>query len=202
LWCGLPSQERAKRVAERLLADDMFSGYGVRTLSARHRRYNPLSYQLGSVWPHDNALLAAGLFRYGLYEAGARVLQGILRAAEAFENQRLPELFCGFARDEAPPVPYEQANVPQAWAAAAPILAAQLFLGLLPDAQNGRCYVCPWLPEWLPSLEVGGARLGTGALEISVRRAGSETRIDRASHPSFEIVQTWPAAPLWGAVLE
>ena len=194
LWCGLPSPARAKRVADRLLADDMFSGYGIRTLSARHRRYNPLSYQLGSVWPHDNALIAAGLTRYGLRDQAARVLSALLCAARDFEDQRLPELFCGFARDEGPPVPYEKANVPQAWAAAAPILATQLFLGLLPDAPNGRCYLSPWLPEWLPSIE-----LVAQGLEISVRRVGGETKLERACHQRLEVVEGTPVAALWGA---
>jgi glycogen debranching enzyme len=199
LWCGLPSQERARKVAARLLAPDMFSGYGVRTLQSEHACYNPLSYQLGSVWPHDNALIAAGLMRYGLREEAARVLEGMLSAAANFEHNRLPELFCGLSRDEGPPVPYEKANVPQAWAAAAPLLAAQLFVGLLPDAPNGRCYVDPWLPEWLPSIEIDGIELAGGTLRVAIRREGAETRITASQHPSLEIVEQMPAAPLWGA---
>jgi glycogen debranching enzyme len=199
LWCGLPSSERARKIAARLLAPDMFSGYGVRTLSSQHVCYNPLSYQLGSVWPHDNALIAAGLMRYGLREEAARIFEGVLAAAASFEHNRLPELFCGFSRDEGPPVPYEKANVPQAWAAAAPIAAAQIFLGLLPDAPNGRCYVDPWLPEWLPSLEIEGIQLGDGLLRISLRREGPKTRIVAMQHPSVKMIERMPAAPLWGA---
>jgi glycogen debranching enzyme len=202
LWCGLPSYERAAKLARRLLAEDMFSGYGVRTLSAAHRNYNPLSYQLGSVWPHDNALIAAGLMRYGLRDEAARVFKGILDAANTFEESRLPELFCGFDREDGLPVPYEKANVPQAWAAAVPILAAQTFLGLVPDAANGRCHVRPWLPEWIPSLTLHGVQIGDARLDIKVSRYGSETRLDYARHPTLEIVTGAPASPLWGAPFE
>jgi glycogen debranching enzyme len=177
----------------------MFSGYGVRTLASEHACYNPLSYQLGSVWPHDNALIAAGLMRYGLREEAGRILEGVLSAAANFEHNRLPELFCGLSRDDGPPVPYEKANVPQAWAAAAPLLVAQLFVGLLPDAPNGRCYVDPWLPEWLPSLEIDGIELGGGTPRVAIRREGATTRIAASRHPSLEIVEQMPAAPLWGA---
>src|SRR5205823_5065523 len=119
-------------------------------------RYNPISYQLGSVWTHDNAILAAGLVRYGLRDEAARVLDALFAAASAFERNRLPELFCGLPRGLAGPVPYERANSPQAWAAAAPVLAVQLFLGLVPDVPRGKIYLSPWLPAWLPSLEVLG----------------------------------------------
>lgn len=198
LWCGLPSPERARCLAARLLQPDMFSGYGVRTLSSRHRCYNPLSYQLGSVWPHDNALLAAGLMRYGLRNDAARIIQGILEAAKIFEENRLPELFCGLPRADGAPVPYLKANVPQAWAAAVPLLAAQLFLGLIPDVPRRRCYIQPWLPDWLPYLAVGGVTIGDGELEMIIWRDGSRTRIERQSHPTIEIIEQISPAPLWG----
>jgi glycogen debranching enzyme len=199
LWCGLPSPERAARVARRLLATDMFTGYGVRTLSAAHRKYNPLSYQIGSVWPHDTALFAAGLARYELWGEASRVLKAILDAAAMFEDNRLPELFCGFDRDNGPPVPYEKANVPQAWAAASPILAAQILLGIVPDVQRGRCYLSPWLPEWLPTLALRGIDVGDGRLDLKIRRSGSDTAIEHADHPSLEILVGAPPTPLWGA---
>jgi glycogen debranching enzyme len=201
LWCGLPSMDRAHRVARRLLEGDMYSGYGVRTLSARHRSYNPLSYQLGSVWPHDNALLVAGLMRYGLRDEAARILKGMLDAAALFDEHRLPELFCGFARDDGPPVPYAKANVPQAWAAAAPLLAVQLFLGLSPDVPKGMFYLSPWLPEWLTTLNLGGVVLGNGELTARVRRTESGTRVEEAHHPELEVVEGSPEAPLWGRPL-
>lgn len=200
LWCGVPSFERARRTARRLLAPDMFSGWGVRTLSSDHPAYNPLSYQRGSVWPHDNLLFAAGLARYGLHAEAARVIRAVLEAAASFEHGRLPELYCGFGRADGPPVPYEEANVPQAWAAAVPLLAVQLFLGLVPDAPHGRCHLWPWLPDWLPNLSVSGLVIGGGELTLKLRRSGEQTLIDEASHPTLELVEGSPPAPLWGQV--
>ncbi|HEX2111588.1 MAG TPA: glycogen debranching N-terminal domain-containing protein [Gaiellaceae bacterium] len=197
LWTGLPAPERARAVARRLVADDLFTGWGLRTLSAEHARYNPLSYQRGSVWPHDTALAAAGMWRYGLREEAATALRGVLEAACAFEGDRLPELFCGFDRSIGPPVPYREANVPQAWAAAVPVLAVQLFLGLVPDAPRGRCFVAPWLPDWMPSLEVRGIAVGEGTLDIVARRDEEETAVEITSS-GVEVIEDGTAAPLWG----
>jgi glycogen debranching enzyme len=196
LWSGLPSPERARLVARRLLEPDMFSGWGLRTLSANHRAYNPLSYQRGSVWPHDTVLAAAGMWRYGLRESGSRLLRAILEAAGAFEEARLPELFCGLDRSSGLPVPYVEANVPQAWAAAAPVLATQLFLGLVPDAPGGRCYLSPWLPEWLPRLEVRGIAVGRGRLDVAVVRRGMETAIEGVRAEGVAVVEGVPDAPI------
>ena len=110
LWCGLPSSARAAAMAERLLAPDLFSGWGLRSLSSRNPAYNPLSYQRGSVWPHDTALAAAGLWRYGQRAAASALLRSVLEAAAAFEGEQLPELFAGLDRRHGPPVPYEAAN--------------------------------------------------------------------------------------------
>ncbi|HTM43302.1 MAG TPA: glycogen debranching N-terminal domain-containing protein [Polyangiaceae bacterium] len=199
LWCGLPSPKRAQAVADRLLQDDMFSGFGVRTLSSNHCRYNPLSYQLGSVWPHDNAVFAVGLMRYGLREQAANVWKGILEAAGHFEQQRLPELFCGFSSNDGAPVPYEQANVPQAWAAAAPIIAVQSLLGLVPDAANSRCTLSPWLPDWLPELTLHGISVGNGHLDIKLSHENSETHLAYVKHSGVDVALAFPSAPLWGA---
>jgi glycogen debranching enzyme len=198
LWCGLPTADRARLVADRLLEADMFSGWGLRTLSAKHARYNPLSYQLGSVWPHDTAIFAAGLVRYGLFGHAARVLKALVDAAHAFEDLRLPELFSGIDRDEGAPVPYEQANTPQAWAAAAPVLCVQLFLGLVPDVPNRRIYLSPWLPDWQPELAVAGVEIGDGLLDVALARAGARTVVEHARHPSLEIVYGAPEAPMRG----
>ena len=197
LWCGVPGRERAARVARRLLQPDLFSGWGLRTLSACHPRYNALSYQRGSVWPHDTAIAAAGMWRYGEREAAATLLRAILDAALAFEGNRLPELFCGFERRDGAPVPYAEANVPQSWAAAAPVLAAQLFLGVVPDAPRGRCYLDPWLPEWLPRLEVRGLTVGSGSIDVAVTRRGGETVIERLERHDIEVLRESPPAPLW-----
>src|SRR6266700_4978695 len=198
LWCGLPAPKRAAALAGRLLKPDLFSGWGLRTLSSENPAYNPLSYQRGSVWPHDTLLAAAGLWRYGHYEEASTLIRAILEAARAFEDARLPELFCGLPRAHDLPVPYAQANIPQAWAAAAPILAAQLFLGLLPAAPHGRCFVSPRLPEWLPRLELQGIAIGQGSLDITVTRRGTETVIEQMERKEIEVIEGTVEAPLWG----
>jgi hypothetical protein len=198
LWCGLPSRERAARLADRLLQADLFSGWGLRTLSARHPVYNPLSYQCGSVWSFDTALAAAGLWRYGLREEASRLLRSVLEAAAAFEQGRLPEVFGGTDRARGLPLPYEKANVPQAWSAAVPLLAAQLFLGLLPDAPRGRCFLSPWLPEWLSYLDLRRISVGQGRLDVRVSRQGDETVIEHMEAQGIEVVQGTMEAPLGG----
>ncbi|WP_254546654.1 glycogen debranching N-terminal domain-containing protein [Halomarina pelagica] len=122
LWSGLVPEERADAVVDRLLGDDMFSGWGIRTISSAHRAYNPESYHLGSVWPHDTSLVALGMARYGRRDAAATVSRALIDAAIARGNDRLPELFAGFDREATSvPLPYGSACEPQAWAAGAPI---------------------------------------------------------------------------------
>ena len=200
LWCGLPSNERAAAVADRLLRPDMNSGWGLRTLSCDHPAYSALSYQRGSVWPHDTVLAAAGMFRYGLHDQGAELLRGVLEAARMFENDRLPELFCGFDRSDGPPVPYATANVPQAWASAAPVLAAQIFLGLVPDAPQRRCFLSPWLPPWLPRLEISGITIGDGTLDVVISRSGDSTLVESVRGNDVDVSLEAVNAPLWGRV--
>ena len=176
----------------------MYSGWGLRTLSTDNPAYSALSYQLGSVWPHDTVLAAAGLVRYGLHDHAGVLLRGVLEAARMFEGDRLPELFCGFHRSDGPPVPYPAANVPQAWAAAAPVLAAQTFLGLVPDAPRQRCSLSPWLPEWLPRLSIGGITIGEGTLDVVLDRDGDATRVVDVRSTNVEVVVEPAVAPLWG----
>jgi glycogen debranching enzyme len=198
LWCGLPDPARAARIARRLLQPDLFSGWGLRTLSSRNPAYNPLSYQLGSVWPHDTLIASAGLWRYGLREEACVLIHAVLQAAQAMEDHRLPELFCGFDASEGFPVPYEQANIPQAWAAAVPLLSTQLLLGLVPDAPRGRCFVSPWLPQWLPRLELRRLRVGQGKLDIAVARHGNDTLIETMDATGIEVICGETDAPLGG----
>jgi glycogen debranching enzyme len=200
LWCGLPSPDHARRSARRLLADDMFSGWGLRTLSSKHPRYNPLSYQRGSVWPHDTMLTAAGMARYGLRDEAATLIRGLLDAAGALEDSRLPELFCGIERDLSGPVPYAEANIPQAWAAAAAPLAVQLFLGIVPDAPRGRCFIDPWLPEWLPGFEIDRLSIGRHNLRLAVSRDGEATVVEHIDAKDLEIIGAETEAALWGRV--
>jgi glycogen debranching enzyme len=202
LWCGLPDARRAARVAARVMQPDLFSGWGLRTLSSQHRAYNPLSYQLGSVWPHDTALAAAGLWRYGHYDEASVLLQAILEAAEAFEEDRLPELFCGIDRSHGLPVPYEEANSPQAWAAVVPTLVVQLFLGLVPDAPRRRCFLSPHLPNWLPRVELHDIAIGDGSVDVTISRRGTKTVIDHLHTKHIEVVLEQVQAPLWGVPME
>ena len=137
LWTGIAYPERAAQVAERMMAPDMFSGWGVRTLSSAMARYDPVSYHNGSVWPHDNSFIAAGLARYGHHEAAEMIVDGLIDAAAAFPENRLPELFAGYTRRGISfPVPYPSANAPQAWAAGAIIYSLELLLRLKPDGDS------------------------------------------------------------------
>jgi glycogen debranching enzyme len=199
IWMGLPDVGRAGHTAARLLEPDLFSGWGLRTVSSSHPSYNPLSYQRGSVWPHDTMLTAAGMYRYGLINQAETLVRSVLEAANAFEDDRLPELFGGFDRSEGPPTPYLKANVPQAWAASVPILVGQLLLGLVPDAPRHQCFMKPRLPPWLPRLEVSGIAIGKGSLDVVVARSGTTTVLESVNARDVEVREGTPVAPLWGA---
>jgi glycogen debranching enzyme len=171
LWTGILDPERAGAVADRLMHHDLFSGWGLRTLSAHHPAYDPHSYQRGSVWPHDTVLAAAGLRRYGRIAEAWALIDGILSAASAFERSQLPELFAGLGRVPPDvPVPYEHANVPQAWAAGSVFHALRVLLGLEPDVPAGYVYIDPALPPWCPQLQMDNVRIGATRLEISAWR--------------------------------
>ncbi len=171
LQSGIVPPERAERVVKRLLADDMWSGWGVRTLSSDHPAYNPFSYQNGSVWPHDNAMIAGGFRRYGFADEAARVAKGMFDAAERLSGYRLPELFAGLYKAEASfPVQYLGANVPQAWAAGAVLRLIAILAGIhaTTDADGSRIYVDPALPEWLPSVTIRNLRAGGGSVDLKI----------------------------------
>ncbi|HEX3721829.1 MAG TPA: glycogen debranching N-terminal domain-containing protein [Nitrolancea sp.] len=131
LWCGLPDHDKAEQVAQRLMEPDMFSGWGIRTMASSMTAYSPISYHNGSVWPHDNGLIAAGLQRYGLFEESTRVINGMLDTTRWFGFHRLPELFCGYSRNRMPfPVDYPVACSPQAWASGSVVQMVQTLLGI------------------------------------------------------------------------
>jgi glycogen debranching enzyme len=164
LWSGIVDEERATAAAERLLAPDMFSGWGVRTLSAANTGYNPVGYHNGTVWPHDTAIVAEGLRRYGFREGASHVALGLVEAAGFFDH-RLPEVFAGFPRDETGfPVEYPTASRPQGWAAGAPLLALRTLLGL--DVAGGRLRAVPHLPPGLLSLRLSGVRVRGAAFDL------------------------------------
>lgn len=172
LWTGIADEEKAHRTIDRLMAPDMFSGWGVRTLSEHEHAYNPIAYHLGTVWPHDNSILAAGFRRYGRDEEALRIFQGLSDAAFHFHAHQLPEVFCGFSREEYEiPVNYPVACHPQAWAAGAlPFLVVTL-LGLEPDAFNQRLRIVrPLLPRGLDRLDVTGLRVGRATVDLAFRR--------------------------------
>jgi hypothetical protein len=160
-------------------------------------RVQPLSYQRGSVWPHDTALGGAGMARYGLHDELWALARSLLDAAGLFEDNRLPELFCGFDRSAGIPIPYREANVPQAWAAAAPALIVQVLLALVPDVPRGRWYVAPHLPDWLQRLEVRGISSGEGTVDLRVESSPTGVSL-QANGDAVEVHRRSVNAPLWG----
>ena len=175
LWAGAIPHERAAAVRTALMGSGLYSGWRVRTLSAHERAFNPVGYHLGTVWPHDNALCAAGLRRYGFDDAFLRIFDGLLDAAGGFHDQRLPELFAGFDRaDYEDPVPYPVACVPQAWAAGALPSMLVSGLGLVPDAFAGTLsIVCPSLPRQVSRLALRGLRVGEAWVDLVFERLGT-----------------------------
>jgi glycogen debranching enzyme len=152
LWSGIVAERRAAATVRRLLRPDLFSGWGVRTMSTEDKGYNPLRYHTGTVWPHDTALVAEGMRRYGFRDEAGRLAEALLDAAAAFGNQ-LPEVFAGFPRDRSEtPVEYPDALKPQSWAAGAPLLAIRTLLGL--DAENGKPRARPHLPPSVGKLRL------------------------------------------------
>ncbi|HEX9467435.1 MAG TPA: glycogen debranching N-terminal domain-containing protein [Acidimicrobiia bacterium] len=168
LWTGILDEEKAALVGARLVSDEMFSGWGIRTLATSMTGFNPISYHNGSVWPHDNAICAAGLMRYGMADEAHRVMEGIVHAAGYFGN-RLPELFAGLRREEFSfPVGYPTSCSPQAWAAASPLLFLRSMLHFDPDVRNAQLHLAPEVPDWIGRLTVTGVPLMGGHLSIEV----------------------------------
>jgi glycogen debranching enzyme len=185
LWSGIVPAARAERVVARLMAPDMNSGWGIRTLSALHAAFNPFSYQNGSVWPHDNSLIALGFKRYGFAREVGQIARDISGAAGHFLLNQLPELYSGVQRGDAEfPVQYLGANVPQAWAAGSVFALLQAILGIHPDAPRGRIFVDPALPDWLPDITLLDLRLGRRSFDVRFWRD------DDATH--FEVLRGAP----------
>jgi glycogen debranching enzyme len=176
LWAGAVSPERARSVRDLLMSEHMSSGWGVRTLSERNPGFNPLGYHTGSVWPHDSAMIASGLRRYGFDDDFLRVFDALLEAASRFADYRLPELFGGFtSKPGEGPVPYPVACRPQAWAAGAIPHLLATGLGLEPDALHGRLQVVrPLLPGWVGRLSLEGVRVGDALVHLRFERAGGQ----------------------------
>ena len=177
LYCNIVDEDKAVALAKRLLAPDMFSGWGIRTMSKAAAAYNPMSYHNGSVWPHDNALIAAGLKRYGFARSTNRVATALFDAAIQADYLRLPELFCGFTRRTPNrPVSYPVACSPQAWAAGSPFLMLQAMLGISARAHENLLTVNkPHLPTWLNTVEVRNLAVGDSRISLVFRREGEIT---------------------------
>lgn len=177
LYCHIVDDDKAVALAKRLLAPDMFSGWGVRTMSKSAVAYNPMSYHNGSVWPHDNALIAAGFKRYGFVRSTNRVATALFDAAIQADYMRLPELFCGFTRRTPNrPVSYPIACSPQAWAAGSPFLMLQAMLGISARAHVNLLTVNkPHLPPWLNTVEVRNLSVGGSRISLLFRREGEIT---------------------------
>ena len=179
LWAAAVPPERARAVRDALMSDAMFSGWGIRTLAEGEAGYNPVGYHLGTVWPHDTAMIAFGLRKHGFDEDFARIFEALLEAGSNAEGYRLPELFAGFSRTEfETPVPYPVACQPQAWAAGAIPYLATSGLGLVPDALGRRLRVRrPSLPRWLNRVEVRGLRVADARVDLLFERAGDGDQV-------------------------
>jgi len=194
LWSGIVMPERAGRVVARLMQPDMWSGWGIRTLTASNPSYNPYSYQNGSVWPHDNSLIALGFKRYGFHDEANAIAADINRAAGFFVQRQLPELYSGLQRgDTSFPVQYLGANVPQAWAAGSVFALVQAMLGLQPDAPAGVLRIDPALPAWLPELTLCDMRVGDQVFDIRFCRDDGGTRHEVLRGDPAAVVRNSPA---------
>jgi glycogen debranching enzyme len=191
LFAGIAEPSRAARVAETLLAPDLFSGWGVRTLSIGQARYNPMSYHNGSVWPHDNALIAMGFAQYGLKAEASRVLSAMFDAGRHQELSRLPELFCGFnRRPNRAPTPYPVACAPQAWSAAATFGLLGACLGLrLAHEQDEIQFRDPIMPDFIDELVVRNLRLGESKADVRFHRYGSDVTVNVMSREGSARIQ-------------
>ncbi|MDT7813329.1 MAG: hypothetical protein QOH35_985 [Acidobacteriaceae bacterium] len=180
LFCGAIGAERGRQVAAKILSKELFSGWGVRTLSSAERYYNPMSYHCGSVWPHDTSMIGYGMARYGLRQEASLLFQALYDAALHYRKYRLPELLCGIGRQlSGEPVHYPVSCSPQAWASGAPFLLLTGLLGLRPRAQAGELVIDhPHLPPFLQRLRIDDLQIGSTRLSLEFVRRGTETRWD------------------------
>ena len=189
---GIIDEARTQAVADRLMSDEMFSGWGIRTLSNRHPAYNPFAYHLGTVWPSPNSVTAFGLRRYGFDAHLFRLAAGLFAASQVFDLDRLPEVFGGHPRDarHAHPGLYPGACSPQAWSAGAVILLVNSFMGLMPFARRRALVVDPALPDWLPQLTLRNVRVGDARVALRARRgADGRTELDVLDAGDVRIVR-------------
>lgn len=178
LFSGIVTEKKAEKVKDRLFKEDIYSGWGIRTMSMLNKGYNPISYHNGSVWPHDNSIIAAGLRLYGFYHEAAEICQNMLEASSFFNNFRLPELFCGFEKgDYVFPVEYPTSSSPQAWASGSISLFLTTILGLKPRLSENKVFLKPYLPANMKNLFLRNLKIGPNILDIETSRIGEETDI-------------------------
>jgi glycogen debranching enzyme len=191
LFMGIASPEHARRVANTLFLPESFTGWGIRTVAEGEARYNPLSYHNGSVWPHDNSVIASGLARYGYKKMAGQIFMGLLDLSSMVDLHRLPELFCGVDRRPGEgPTLYPVACSPQAWAAAAPFLILQACLGISIDADRKRIvFDDPYLPEGIPNLSIVDLRCGDTSVDLFLERRNDSVLVNKSDSDSkVEIV--------------
>ena len=198
LWAGIAAPDRAREVVHRLMQPDMFTGWGIRTLSSGYPTYNPMSYHNGSVWPHDSALVAEGFARYGMREEASAIIEGLFEAGKRFPDARLPELFCGFQRDlrfSSRPADYLVACIPQAWAAGVVFLCLRTLLGLRPHLGDRRLVVDPALPAWLEHVTVEDMRVHDGRVSFRAQRTRKGVRVEGGGPRIVELGTDRESAP-------
>ncbi|MGB9940563.1 glycogen debranching N-terminal domain-containing protein [Methanosarcina sp.] len=180
LWTGIIDQKYVKYMVDRIFRDDMFTEWGIRTLSSKEPRYNPLGYHNGTVWPHDNAIIAMGLRKYGFINEMSLLFTGIYEVARAFKDYRLPECFSGLARSEyGIPVKYPIACSPQAWASGTMPFMLIASLGIAPDALNNRLIISkPHLPSWLDNVQFNNVKVGNTLTDLNFRKVECETLVN------------------------
>lgn len=183
ILAGIVDESRVKRIVSRMLRDDLFSGWGVRTLSSQHPAYNPFSYHRGTVWPVTNAVFVLAFSRYGLHGEMHQLAKAFFESAALFENSRLPEVFGGHQRTAGMPFPglYTRADWPQAWSASAPFTVLQALLGIYPYAPANLLFLDPHLPAWLPEITIEQLKIGKASVSIRFKR-------DAKGDTGFEIV--------------
>jgi glycogen debranching enzyme len=180
LWSEIVEPDKAGMVIGRAFEEDMFSGWGIRTLSANEKRYNPLGYHNGTIWPHDNSIIAMGLNKYGFKEELSVLFTSMYEAAAFYPIYRLPELFGGFNREEYDvPIKYPVACSPQAWSAGAIPYMLSASLGFIPDALNRRLTLYkPKLPPWLHNVKIGKLIVGEAFTQLEFKRDGDSTLVN------------------------
>jgi glycogen debranching enzyme len=179
LFAGIVSEERARRVAETLMSADFYSGWGIRTLAVSEARYNPMSYHNGSVWPHDNAVIAKGFARYAISDKVLKIFEGLFDSAVAVGQYRLPELFCGFHRRPMDsPTLYPVACLPQAWASGAVFMLLEACIGLSFEQPDKIIFRRPVLPVFLREVYIKDLMFGNGSIDVILRRHEQDVSVE------------------------